>query len=173
MSNLFHENVPLEFIGKVFDVMQRARHHTFQNLDQTCRTARQRCEPTSAAEHCLDGSKRRKRGIYRSNDHLRSTPAFIKFLSLEPLLGPLENLNLEVIDWAIAGGEGGPAARPMEPDWVRSIRDQCIDAGVAYQWGGVQRKQTGRVLEGRTWDGTSNREGIRDFGLRGVLRQNG
>ena len=88
-------------------------------------------------------------------DHLRSTPAFIKFLSLEPLLGPLEHLDLEGIDWAIAGGESGPAARPMDPDWVRSIRDQCVDAGVAFhfkQWGGVQKKQTGRVLDGRTWD---------------------
>jgi len=88
-------------------------------------------------------------------DYLRATSAFIKFLSLEPLLGPLNNLNLAGIDWAIAGGESGPAARPMNPDWVRSIRDQCVDAGVAFhfkQWGGVQKKQTGRVLDGRTWD---------------------
>jgi protein gp37 len=88
-------------------------------------------------------------------DALRSTPAFVKFLSLEPLLGPLHDLNLDGIDWAIAGGESGPSARPMNPDWVRSIRDQCVNAGVAFhfkQWGGVQKKQTGRVLDGRTWD---------------------
>jgi protein gp37 len=93
-------------------------------------------------------------------DYLRSTPAFIKFLSLEPLLGPLDNLNLNDIDWAIAGGESGPAARPMDPAWVRSIRDQCTSAGVAFhfkQWGGVQKKQTGRTLDGRTWDELPNR----------------
>jgi protein gp37 len=88
-------------------------------------------------------------------DQLRSTPAFVKFLSLEQLLGPLDNLELNGIDWAIAGGESGPAARPMNPDWVRSIRDQCVASGVAFhfkQWGSVQKKQTGRTLDGRTWD---------------------
>lgn len=155
MSDLFHENVPLEFIGKVFDVMQRARHHTFQILTK-------RAERLASVANQLPWPNNVWMGVSVENDeytdridHLRSTPAFIKFLSLEPLLGPLENLDLEGIDWAIAGGESGPAARPMDPDWVRSIRDQCVDAGVAFhfkQWGGVQKKQTGRVLDGRTWD---------------------
>jgi len=88
-------------------------------------------------------------------DCLRRTSAAIKFLSLEPLLGPLDNLNLTNIDWAIAGGESGPGARPMNAEWVRSIRDQCNAADVAFhfkQWGGVNKKKTGRVLDGRTWD---------------------
>jgi protein gp37 len=88
-------------------------------------------------------------------DNLRRTHAAVKFLSLEPLLGPLEGLSLDGINWAIAGGESGPKARPMQPEWVRSIRDQCIKAQVAFhfkQWGGVNKKRTGRVLDGRTWD---------------------
>jgi protein gp37 len=87
--------------------------------------------------------------------HLRRTPAAVKFLSLEPLLGPLDGLNLKGIDWAIAGGESGPGARPMPVEWVRSMRDQCVAANVAFhfkQWGGVQKKRTGRMLDGRTWD---------------------
>ena len=88
-------------------------------------------------------------------DHLRKTGAHVKFLSLEPLLGPLHNMNLRGIDWAIVGGESGPGARPIDPAWVTDIRDQCVRARVAFffkQWGGVQKKKTGRVLEGRTWN---------------------
>ena len=88
-------------------------------------------------------------------DHLRRTEAQTKFLSLEPLLGPLNDLDLSGIDWAIVGGESGFGARPMLANWVTSIRQQCLDANVAFffkQWGGVQKKRTGRMLEGRTWD---------------------
>jgi protein gp37 len=88
-------------------------------------------------------------------DHLRQTRAHVKFLSLEPLLGPLPHLDLRHIDWVIAGGESGPHARPMDPSWVNDIRDQCQEAGVAFffkQWGGVFKSRTGRQLEGRTWD---------------------
>ena len=88
-------------------------------------------------------------------DHLRRTGAMVKFLSLEPLLGPLPALNLEGIDWVIVGGESGPGARPMDPAWVLEIRDQCLDAGVPFffkQWGGTRKKKAGRELEGRTWD---------------------
>ena len=88
-------------------------------------------------------------------DHLRKTGAHVKFLSLEPLLGPLRKLTLRQIDWVIVGGESGPEARPMDPAWVVDIRDQCMQAGVAFffkQWGGVNKKRTGRDLEGRTWD---------------------
>ena len=91
----------------------------------------------------------------RRIDHLRSTGAQVKFLSLEPLIGPLPNLDLRDIDWVIVGGESGPGARPMDPGWVREIRDQCIHAGVAFffkQWGGVFKKRAGRKLEERTWD---------------------
>jgi protein gp37 len=88
-------------------------------------------------------------------DHLRRSPAHVRFLSLEPLLGPLRKLKLRGIDWVIVGGESGPGARPVDPAWVTDIRDQCASAGVAFffkQWGGVQKKRTGRVLEGRTYD---------------------
>jgi protein gp37 len=96
-------------------------------------------------------------------DYLRATSAFIKFLSLEPLLGPPNNLNLAGIDWAIAGGESGPAARPMNPDWVRSIRDQCVDAGVAFhfkQWGGVQKKANRSRARRANLGRASNRKGV-------------
>jgi protein gp37 len=89
-------------------------------------------------------------------DHLRQTQAQVKFLSLEPLLGPLSNLNLNGIDWVIVGGESGPGARAMDKDWVLEIRDQCLDAGVPFffkQWGGTNKKKSGRELDGRTWDG--------------------
>jgi protein gp37 len=88
-------------------------------------------------------------------DHLRKTGARVKFLSIEPLIGPVGKLNLRGIDWVIVGGESGPGARPMDPEWVTGIRDQCLKAGVSFffkQWGGVQKKKTGRSLEGRTWD---------------------
>jgi protein gp37 len=88
-------------------------------------------------------------------EDLRKTGAHVKFLSLEPLLGPLPDLNLDPIDWAIVGGESGPGARPVDPQWVTDIRDQCVSAGVPFffkQWGGVQKKRTGRTLDGRTWD---------------------
>jgi protein gp37 len=95
------------------------------------------------------------RDYVRRIDHLRNTEAHVKFLSLEPLIGPLPNLDLHSIDWVIVGGESGPGARPMDPGWVREIRDQCVDAGVAFffkQWGGVFKKQAGRRLDERTWD---------------------
>jgi protein gp37 len=111
---------------------------------------------------CTDWAKSRLiRAEERSSDRpsrlddLRRTKACVKFLSLEPLLGPLEKLNLRGIDWAIVGGESGPGARPVDAAWVADIRDQCVRAGVAFffkQWGGVQKKKTGRELEGRTWD---------------------
>jgi protein gp37 len=88
-------------------------------------------------------------------DHLRQTGAIVKFLSLEPFLGPLPSLNLEGIDWVIVGGESGPGARPIDPAWVLEIRDQCLDAGVPFffkQWGGTRKKKSGRELDGRTWD---------------------
>jgi protein gp37 len=155
MSDLFHENIPVEFISRVFKVMRQAPHHTFQVLtkraDRLAKIATQLPWP----DNVWMGVSVESEDYVDRIDHLRTTPAFIKFLSLEPLLGPLDNLNLDGIDWTIAGGESGPNARPMDPNWVRSIRDQCNAAGVAFhfkQWGGVQKKQAGRTLDGRTWD---------------------
>jgi protein gp37 len=139
----------------MLDVMQRARHHTFQILTKRADRLSDVADRLPWPNNVWMGVSVESEDYTDRIDHLRSTPAFVKFLSLEPLLGPLDKLNLTGIDWAIAGGESGPAARPMNPDWVRSIREQCVKAGVAFhfkQWGGVQKKQTGRVLDGRTWD---------------------
>lgn len=155
MSDLFHEDVPPEFIRKVFDVMHRATWHTFQVL-----TKRSACLLEIDGE--LDWPENVWMGVSVENDHytyridhLRRTHAQIKFLSLEPLLGSLPHLNLEGINWVIVGGESGPKARPMDREWVIDIRDQCLKAGVPFffkQWGGVVKKKTGRTLDGRTWD---------------------
>lgn len=155
MSDLFHEKVPLEFIKAVFATMLATPQHTYQVLTK-------RAERLEAVSHELIWAENIWMGVSVESadylwriDHLRRTGAAIKFLSLEPLLGPLENMDLDGIDWAIAGGESGPKARPMKAEWVRSIRDQCIRQGVAFhfkQWGGVNKKKTGRTLDGRTWD---------------------
>jgi len=155
MSDLFHKDVPIEFIQRVFNIMRRAYWHKFQVL-------------TKRAERLSDLSKKLAwpsniwMGVSVENldytyriDHLRQTQAYVKFLSLEPLLGPLPKLNLGGIDWVIVGGESGPGARPMNPAWVKDIRDQCRNAQVPFffkQWGGVRKSKTGRDLEGRTWD---------------------
>jgi protein gp37 len=155
MSDLFHDDVPLEFIREVFGAMASTPQHTYQVLTK-------RAERVESLSPELRWSGNVWLGVSVENkdfdwriDCLRRTGAAVKFLSLEPLLGPLDNLNLTNIDWAIAGGESGPGARPMNAEWVRSIRDQCNAANVAFhfkQWGGVNKKKTGRVLDGRTWD---------------------
>lgn len=155
MSDLFHENVPEEFIRRVFEVMAETPRHTYQVLTK-------RAERLSNLSEKLPWPLNVWLGVSVENsdyvwriDHLRTTGAKIRFLSLEPLLGPLEHLDLRGIDWAIAGGESGPGARPVLESWVRSIRDQCKAANVAFhfkQWGGTNKKKTGRLLDGRTWD---------------------
>lgn len=157
MSDLFHEDVPTDFILQVFDVMHRARWHMYQIL--TKRSDRLlKLDPYLTWEsHIWMGvSVENKDHIFRI-DHLRQTHSLIKFLSLEPLLGPLQRLNLKGIDWVIVGGESGHQARPMDASWVVGIRDQCQGMKVPFffkQWGGPNRKKTGRRLEGRTWDET-------------------
>lgn len=155
MSDLFHEDVPIEYIQKVFDVMNRADRHRFQVLTK-------RAERLEALSPLLNWTSNIWMGVsvelddYRERiDHLRRTHAQLKFLSLEPLLGPLCHLDLTGIDWVIVGGESGPRARPMLPAWVIDIRDQCLRAGVPFffkQWGGKNKKQAGRVLEQRVWN---------------------
>ncbi len=155
MSDLFHEKIPVEFVLKVFNMMKEARHHTFQVLTKRADRLAEIAGQLPWPDNVWMGVSVENQDYVDRIDYLRTTPAFIKFLSLEPLLGPLDHLNLDGIDWTIAGGESGPNARPMNPNWVRSIRDQCNSAGVAFhfkQWGGVQKKQTGRTLDGRTWD---------------------
>ena len=155
MSDLFHKNVPLEYIQQVFDVMKRAHWHRFQVL--TKRSSRL-AELSPLLEWSLNiwmgVSVESQKYVYRI-DNLRRTGAAIKFLSLEPLLGALKNLDLSEMDWAIVGGESGYGARPILEEWVTEIRHQCQNQNVAFffkQWGGTNKKKTGRLLEGRTWD---------------------
>jgi protein gp37 len=155
MSDLFHEDVPLEFIQEVFGTMVKAPQHTYQVLTKRAERAAELSAALPWPKHIWLGVSVENADYVARIDHLRGTGAAVKFLSLEPLLGPLEGLNLKGIDWAIAGGESGPGARPMPIEWVRSVRDQCVDAKVAFhfkQWGGVNKKRTGRVLDGQTWD---------------------
>ena len=155
MSDLFHDNVPLEFIQEVFGVMRNCRQHTFQVLTKRSGRLRDLSPLLEWTPNIWMGvSVENSDYIHRIED-LRNSGAHVKFLSLEPLIGDLGQLNLRGIDWAIAGGESGPGARHMEAEWVRSIRDQCIASHVAFhfkQWGGVNKKKYGRVLDGRTWD---------------------
>ena len=155
MSDLFHKDVPVEFIVKTFDVMRRADWHHFQVLTKRSERLLEISPDASVGAAHLDGRERGVAQLRFPIDHLRKTGALVKFLSLEPLLGPLPGLNLEGIDWVIAGGESGPGARPMDPAWVLDIRDQCLNARVPFffkQWGGARKKKSGRELEGRTWD---------------------
>jgi protein gp37 len=155
MSDLFHENVPLDFILRVFEVMGKAGHHQYQVLTKRSERLRDLSSRIDWPDSVWMGVSVEDARVAHRIDHLRRTGAAIKFLSLEPLLGPLPDLNLSGIDWVIAGGESGPNARPMKPEWVASIRDQCRAAGVAFffkQWGGIRKSETGRELDGRTWD---------------------
>ncbi|RWP48985.1 DUF5131 family protein [Mesorhizobium sp.] len=154
MSDVFHEDVPLAFLKQIFDVMRDTPQHTYQVLTKRAENLTRHAEKLPWPANVWMGVSVESADYLWRVDHLRQTPAAIKFLSLEPLLGPLEHLDLNGIDWAIAGGESGPGARPMQPEWVREIRDQCILAGVAFhfkQWGGVNKKRTGRMLDGRIW----------------------
>ena len=157
MSDLFHEDVPLGYIADVFDAMAAAKQHTYQVL--TKRPGRmasvlKRLQPEPLRHVWLGTSIENDKYVWRA-DKLRDTPASVRFLSLEPLLGPLPSLNLDNLDWVIVGGESGHGARPLEATWVRDLRDRCGEAGVAFffkQWGGRTPKAGGRELDGRTWD---------------------
>ncbi len=154
MSDLFHKDVPLDYVQQVFDVMKRAHWHRFQVLTKRAdRLAELSSQLEWSPNIWMGVSVESQKYVHRIDD-LRQTDAQIKFLSLEPLLGSLSNLNLSKIDWVIVGGESGYGARPMKEDWVIDIRNQCHDANVAFffkQWGGINKKKTGRLLEGRTW----------------------
>jgi len=155
MSDLFHEDLPLEFILKVFAIMRQASWHNFQVLTK-------RADRLSELDHNLPWQENIWMGVSVESknyahriDYLRRTEAHVKFLSLEPLLGPLHDLDLSGIDWVIVGGESGPGARPMKEKWVLDIRDQCLAARIPFffkQWGGFQKKKAGRSLEGKIWN---------------------
>jgi protein gp37 len=155
MSDLFHPDVPDEFIGRVFQTMQAAHWHTFQVLTKrTERLAHLRHRLSWPTNVWLGVSVENSDYRFRIRD-LAAVPAAVRFLSVEPLLGPIPRLSLRDVDWVIVGGESGPKARPCKPEWVRSIRDRCEASGVAFffkQWGGARKTVTGRILDGRTWD---------------------
>jgi protein gp37 len=155
MSDLFHNDVPLYYLKRVFKVMAEAHWHTFQILTK-------RSERLAEVGNKLEWPRNIWMGVSVENeaytyriDHLRTVPAAVRFLSVEPLLGPIHELPLPDIDWVIVGGESGPRARSIDPSWVRRIRDHCVQARVPFffkQWGGVHKAKYGRVLDGRTWD---------------------
>ena len=155
MSDLFHKDVPLDYIQQVFDVMKRAHWHRFQVLTKRSERLAELSPHLEWAQNIWMGvSVENQKYVHRIDD-LRQTGAKVKFLSLEPLIGLLKNLELTAIDWAIVGGESGYGARPIKENWVIEIRNQCQEARVAFffkQWGGINKKKTGRLLEGRTWD---------------------
>jgi protein gp37 len=155
MSDLFHQDVPLTYIQQVFSSMHQASWHQYQILTKRSDRLLSLNSDIDWAPHIWMGVSVENKDYTFRIDHLRRTDAHLKFLSLEPLLGPLPELDLRGIDWVIVGGESGPRARPIEADWVRAIRDQCLNQNVPFffkQWGGVFKKRNGRLLDGRTWD---------------------
>lgn len=155
MSDLFHKSVPLGYIQKVFDVMRQASWHEYQVLTKRAERLQELSPYIQWPRNVWMGvSVETQKYAYRI-ECLRQTGAHIKFLSLEPLLGPLHSLNLEGIDWVIVGGESGPGARPIQEKWVTEIRDQCLKTSTPFffkQWGGVNKKKMGRSLQGESWD---------------------
>ena len=155
MSDLFHESVPSAFIEAVFEVMNRASRHTFQVLTKRPRRVVELNRRLHWTPNIWLGTSIESEQWLGRLAALKETGAQTRFLSIEPLLGPLPHLSLVGIDWVIVGGESGPGARPMDADWVRAIRDNCVTSEVPFffkQWGGVFKKRTGRTLDGRTWD---------------------
>jgi len=155
MSDLFHARVPFEFVARVFDVMAATPQHTYQILTKRSLRLSRLVDRLDWPPNVWMGVSVEDGSRLTRLDHLREVPAQVRFVSAEPLLGPLEGLDLSGIGWLIAGGESGPRGRPMAPEWVRGLRDQCVAASVAFffkQWGGRTPKAGGRTLDGRTWD---------------------
>jgi protein gp37 len=155
MSDLFHEDVPDDYIHRVFETIERADRHVFQVLTKRSDRLLQLAADLSWPENLWMGvSVENARYVQRVRD-LKRVRAAVRFVSVEPLLGPIPRLPLAGVHWVIVGGESGPGARPMRVEWVRAIRDRCVERGVPFffkQWGGVWKKRAGRVLDGRVWD---------------------
>ncbi|WP_059016995.1 phage Gp37/Gp68 family protein [Mycobacterium sp. M26] len=155
MSDLFHARVPLDFIRDVFDVCRDTPRHTYQVLTKRSLRLRRIADQLDWPPNLWMGVSVENAAALPRIDHLREVPAAVRFLSCEPLIGPLDGLDLDGIHWVIAGGESGPNYRPVDVNWVRGIRDTCSDAGVAFffkQWGGRTPKSSGRELDGQLWD---------------------
>jgi Bacteriophage protein gp37 len=155
MSDLFHARVPLDFVRRVFDVMANTPQHTYQVLTKRSRRLRLMAGKLTWPPNVWMGVSVENSGELRRVDDLRAVPAAVRFLSCEPLLGPLNDLELSGVSWVIVGGESGRMHRPMDPMWVRGIRDACLRESIPFffkQWGGLTPKAGGRTLDGRTWD---------------------
>lgn len=155
MSDLFHEDVPLSFIKRVFAIMEKASWHKFQILTKRAERLAELAPKLPWPENIWMGVTVENSDYVHRIDYLRKVNAFIRFLSLEPLLGPLPNLNLSGINWIIVGGESGPNARPMKEEWIHEILDQCKQNNVPFffkQWGGRNKKKTGRLLNGKLYN---------------------
>lgn len=155
MSDLFHEDVPMAFIQRVFDTMAQAQWHTFQVLTKRSARLAELAAVLPWPDNVWMGVSVEDEQVLHRVDDLRQVPACVRFLSCEPLIGPLDRLDLTGIHWVIVGGESGPGARPMRVEWVEAIRQRCEGADVPFffkQWGGVRKHRTGRVLNGQTYD---------------------
>jgi protein gp37 len=155
MSDLFHAKIPESFIRQVFDVMAATPRHTYQILTKRARRLHRLAPTLDWPSNVWVGVSVENMKVVDRIDDLRMVPANIRFLSCEPLLGPLDDLNFEGIGWVIAGGESGRGARPVQTDWITALRDQCVQSNVPFffkQWGGATPKAGGRVLDGRLWD---------------------
>jgi protein gp37 len=157
MSDLFHEDIPIEFIQRVFDIMRRADWHRYQILTKRPERMLELSSQLPWASNIWMGVTVEASDYMYRIEQLKNTGADVKFLSLEPLLSPMLNLQLVGIDWVIVGGESGPRARPMKKEWVIDIKDQCQSENIPFffkQWGGFNKKKAGRELEGRIWSET-------------------
>jgi protein gp37 len=155
MSDLFHKDVPFEFIEDVFQVMKEAEHHTFQVLTKRSDRLRELAPKLDWPDNVWMGVSVENMKVAHRVDDLRDVPAAIRFLSCEPLLGSLKDLSLAGMQWVIVGGESGPGAREMKSEWVRELKGKCRSARIPFffkQWGGVIKKRAGRELDGRTFD---------------------
>jgi protein gp37 len=155
MSDLFHDDIPISFIQDVFETMNNTPWHTYQILTKRSGRLIQLAPLLNWTPNIWQGVSIENRDVIYRLEHLAVVPAHVRFLSLEPLLGPLPKLRLDKIHWVIVGGESGPGARPMKPEWVQEIRDNCIQSNVPFffkQWGGTQKHLNGRELDGQTWD---------------------
>ena len=155
MSDLFHRSVPVSFIEAVFETMLNASHHTFQILTKRSHRLASLAARLPWPDNVWMGVTVESRDYVSRINHLREVPAAVRFLSLEPLLGPIDHLPLDGIHWVIVGGESGPSARPMRAEWARGVRNQCLAADVPFffkQWGGTHRRRAGRELDGELWD---------------------
>lgn len=154
MSDLFHEEVPFHFIEAIFSTMKKASWHTFQVLTKRAENLSTLASHLNWPPNVWMGVTVESHEFVSRIDHLRYIPAAIRFLSLEPLLSPISNINLQNIDWVIVGGESGPGSRPIEVSWVESIHEQCTMANVPFffkQWGGINKKKNGRLLHGKIY----------------------